>query len=68
MECQEINCENEAMKIHSEDFEKEFKDENGRRYLDKVCTTETHVCEEHAIIIDKSTDSTYGKIIDITKK
>ena len=63
MECQVVKCNNQATKIHTEDFENESKDENGKRYLDKVCTTETNVCENHAVMIDKSTDSTFGKII-----
>ena len=64
MECQVVACENVATKIHSEDFEK-IKNENGRRYLEISCITETLVCDHHANMIDKSTDSTYGKIIDL---
>jgi hypothetical protein len=63
MECQAIDCKNQATKIHAEEFEMECKDEHGRRYLDNICRTETNVCDNHAALIDKSTDSTYGNII-----
>ena len=51
MKCQEIHCNQPATKKHQSTFVHDGRDESGKYFNNRVCTTQTHLCDSHADMV-----------------